>query len=145
MRIIPAISQFLYPLEETVRNKFIPVITEGHICNNTEQQLLSLPTRYSELAIPIFYELAEAEFENSSKITSEPTSLIINQTIPYNINERKVKQLKPDIKRIKENNYKSCLQKLIVQMNEKEKRLVTISTEKGLGNHKSSNILSMRK
>ena len=34
MGTIPGISQFLYPLEETVRNKFIPAITGGHICSN---------------------------------------------------------------------------------------------------------------
>ena len=127
MRTIPGVSQFLYPLEETVRNKLIPAITGGCICNNIERQLLSFPTRYNGLAIPIFYELAEAEFESSRKIASELIPLIISQSIQYNINERKVKQLKHDIKPIKENNYKSCLQELIVQMNEKEKRLVTIT------------------
>ena len=85
---------------------------------------MPLPTRYGRLAIPIFYELAETEFQNSRKITSELTPLIINQSSQYNINERKAKQLKQDIKRIKESNYKSCLQKLIVQMDEKEKGLV---------------------
>ena len=134
MRTIPGISQFLYPLEETVRNKFIPAITGGHICCNNEQRLLSLPTRYGGLAIPIFYELAETEFENSRKITSELIPLIINQSSQYNINARKAKQLKQDLKRIKESNYKSCLKDLIVQMNGKEKRLVKISTEKGVSN-----------
>ena len=130
MRAILGISQFLYPLEETVRNKFIPAIKGGHIYSNNERKLLSLPTRYSGLTIPIFYELAETEFENSRKITLELTPLIINQRSQYNINERKAKQLKQDIKRIKESNYKSCLQELILQMNEKEKRLVDVSTEK---------------
>ena len=79
MRTIPGISQFLYPLEETVRNKFIAAITGGHICSNNERRLLSLPTRYGGLAIPIFYELTETEFENPRKITPELTPLIINQ------------------------------------------------------------------
>ena len=134
MRTNPGISEFLYPLEETVRYKFIPAITGGHICSNNERRLLSLPTHYGGLASPIFYELPETEFENLRKITSELTPLIINQSSQYNINERKAKQLKQDIKRIKESNYKSCLQELIVQMNEKEKRLVKISTEKGVSN-----------
>ena len=86
MRTIPAISQSLYPLEETVRSKFIPAITGGHICNNAKRQVLSLPNRYGGLAIPIFYELEEAELENSPEITSELTPLIINQSIQYNIN-----------------------------------------------------------
>ena len=41
---IPGISQFLYPLEETVRNKFIPAITGGHICSNNERRLFQLAT-----------------------------------------------------------------------------------------------------
>ena len=86
------------------------------------------------LVIPMFYELAETEFENLRKITSELTPLIINQSIQYNINERKVKQLNQDTKLIKENDYKSCLQELIVQMDEKQRLLVTISTEKGVSN-----------
>ena len=69
MRTISGISQFLHPLEETIRSKFIPALTGGHICNNTERHLLSLPTRYGGLAIPIFYELADAEFESLRKIT----------------------------------------------------------------------------
>ena len=36
MRTILGISQFLYLLEETVRNKFIPAIAGGHICSNNE-------------------------------------------------------------------------------------------------------------
>ena len=115
IRTIPGISQFLDPLEETVRNKFIPAIIGGNICNNNKQQLLSLPTSYggfpvetgrklnvyktfrrrpgrllnvlctfnlrpvsTGLAIPIFHELVETEFENSRKITSELIPLIIN-------------------------------------------------------------------
>ena len=86
MGTIPGFSQFLYPLEETVRNKFIPAITGRHICCNNEQRLLSIPTRYGGLAIPIFYELAETEFKNSRKIISELTPLIRNQSSQYNIN-----------------------------------------------------------
>ena len=130
MRTIPGVSQFLYPLEEAVRKKFILAITGCHICMNNERQLLSVPTHYGGLAVQIFYELAETEFENSRKITLELTPLIIIQSSQHNINERKAKQMKQDIKWIKESNHKSCLQELIVQLNEKEKRLVKTNTKK---------------
>ena len=81
IKTIPGISQFLYPLEETVRNKFVSTITRGHICSNNKRRLLSLPTRYGRLAIPIFYELAETEFKNFRKIMSELTPLISKQSI----------------------------------------------------------------
>ena len=117
---------------ETVRNKFIPAMTRGHICSNNEGRLLSLIACW--LAIPIFYEQAGTEFENSHTVTSELTPLIINQSSQHDINERKAKEQKWDTKRIKENNCKSCLQELIGQMNENEKRLVKITTEKGVSN-----------
>ena len=53
MKTVSGINQFLDPLEETVRNKFIPAITGGQICNNNERQFSSLRTRYGGLAIPI--------------------------------------------------------------------------------------------
>ena len=63
----PGISQFLCPLEDRNRNKFIPAITGGHTCSNNERRLLSLSTRYGKLAIPTFYELAETELKILAK------------------------------------------------------------------------------
>ena len=91
MRPIPVISPFLDPLAEAFRNKLIPTITGDHVCNNNNSNYCLF--RYGGLATPIFYELAKTEFENSLKITSELTPLIINQSIQYNIDKRKVKQL----------------------------------------------------
>ena len=54
MRTIPDISNMLIPIEDTIRNRFIPAIIGGRICNVEERKLLSLPTRYGGLAIPIF-------------------------------------------------------------------------------------------
>ena len=70
MRKILEISHHLVSLKETLRNRFIPAITGGHIRNNTERRLLFLPTQFGGLAIPIFYELAEVEYRNSRKLTA---------------------------------------------------------------------------
>ena len=64
MRTIPDISNFLIPVEDTIRNRFIPAITGGCICNEEERKLQSLPTRCGGLAIPIFHEQAEVEYNN---------------------------------------------------------------------------------
>ena len=50
MRNSPDISSLLLSIEDTIRNRFIPSITGGHICNEEERKLLSLPTIYA--AIP---------------------------------------------------------------------------------------------
>ena len=70
LRTIPNIFHLLLHLERTIRNKFIPAVTEGYICNDKERVLISLPTRYGGLAISIFHETAKIEFMNASKITS---------------------------------------------------------------------------
>ena len=76
LKTIPNIRHLLLPVERTIRNKFIPAVTGCHICSDKERVLISLPTRYGGLIIPIFHETAEIEFMNSSKITLELTALI---------------------------------------------------------------------
>ena len=73
MRTIPDISNLLIPIEDTIRNRFIPAITGGRICNEEERRLLPLPTRYGGLAIAIFHEQADVEYNNSRRITAELT------------------------------------------------------------------------
>ena len=77
MRTIPKISHHLVSLEETLRNRFIPAITGGHICSNTERKRLSLPNHFGRLEIPIFYEQATVEYSNSRKLTAKLAPLRI--------------------------------------------------------------------
>ena len=61
MRTIPGISNLLLPIENTIRNRFIPAITGGRIFSEKEWKLLYLQTRYGGLAIPIFHVQVEVE------------------------------------------------------------------------------------
>ena len=70
------IRHLLLPLEKTIRNKFIPTVTGCNICSDKERILISLPTSYGGLVIPVFHEKAENEFMNSCEITSERTALL---------------------------------------------------------------------
>ena len=85
MRTIPDISNLLPPIEDTIWNRFIPAITGGRTCNEEERNLLSLPTRYRGLAIPVFHEQAEVEYNNSRRITTKLTILITAQQMEYTI------------------------------------------------------------
>ena len=87
MRTIPDFSNLLIPIEDTIRNRFIPAITGGRIFNKEERKLLSLPTRYGGLAISIFHEQAEVKHKNSRRITAELTSLVTfnKWNIPWDI------------------------------------------------------------
>ena len=123
MRTIPDISNLLIPIEDTIRNRFIPAITGGRICNEEERKLLSLPTRYGGLAIPIFHEQAEVEY-NSRRIATELTSPITVQQMKYTVDELAIKKIKLEIKNEKENTYKHIMENLKDNMSEKSKRLL---------------------
>ena len=93
MRTIPNISNLLIPIEDTIRNRFIPAITGERICNEEERRLLFLPTRYGGLIISIFLEQADVEYSNSRRITAERTSLITVQQMKYTVDELAIKKL----------------------------------------------------
>ena len=66
----------MLPVERTIRNKLIPAVTGCHISSDNERVIISLPTTYGGLAIPILDKTMETEFTNSSSITSELAALI---------------------------------------------------------------------
>ena len=59
-----------------------------------ERKLLSLRTRYRGLAIPVFPEQAEVEYNNSRRITTELTSLITAQQMEYTVGKLAIKKKK---------------------------------------------------
>ena len=102
LRTTPNIHHLLLPLERTIWNKVIPAVTGCHSCNDKERVLISLPTWYDGLAVPIFHKTAEIEFMNSSKITSELTAC--------DIIEENLKKLKTEIKKLVEEKYKNTIE-----------------------------------
>ena len=77
----------LIPIEDTIRDRFIPAITGDRICSEEERKLLSLPSRYGGLTIPIFQEPTEVKYNNSRRMTTELASLITAQEMEYTVDE----------------------------------------------------------
>ena len=87
MRTIPSLGELLKPLEDVIRFKFIPPITDEHLCSDNDRILLSLPRRSGGLAIPLFHNDPKYEYENSRKLSSSLTPLIKDQHQIYQVNE----------------------------------------------------------
>ena len=77
LRNIPNILHLPLPLERTIRNKFIPAVTEGQISNDKKSVLTPLPTKYDGLTI----RQQKSSLLTSRKIASEPTTLIRLQSL----------------------------------------------------------------
>ena len=92
IRTIPNIKQHLLQVDEVVLTKFIPAMTEGHICTPDERLLLSLPVKKGGLAIPIFAEIADFEYENSQSATHQLVRNIKYRDLLHSLNSCKTSE-----------------------------------------------------
>ena len=81
-RTIKNIAHLFEPLEQMIRDKFIPAIC-GREISDMERRLFALPYRLGGLGIVNPVESADAEYERSKIITSELTSMIFAQEEDY--------------------------------------------------------------
>ena len=91
-RTIPNIKQHLLQVDEVVLTKFIPAITEGHICTPDERLLLSLPVKKGGHAIPIFAEIADFGYENSQSATHQLVRNIKYRDLLHSLNSCKTSE-----------------------------------------------------
>ena len=86
------------------------------------------------LATLIFYEQAEVEYDNPRRITTELTSFFTVQQMENTVDDLAIKKIKLEIKNEKENTYKNIMEHLKDNISKKSKRLLQLSTEKGVSN-----------
>ena len=136
LRTIPNISIHLKRLDEVITTEFIPAITNGIQCNELERSFLSLPTKMGGLAIPIFSEISDLEYEYSQSLTSSLKRDIIAQerkvnTIPPTEENNSPSEIRRKIKNDKHKLNEENLIRIRVQMNEEKRRLNDLNREEG--------------
>ena len=77
-RTIPNIKHLFAPLEECLREVFIPSVL-GRKVSELERKILSLPVRFGGLGIANPLECADREYDASCIITENLSSLIFQQ------------------------------------------------------------------
>ena len=131
MRTTSGIDEELRRLDDVINNKLIPSFTENKLCGDDERHLLSLPTKLGGMGIPIFSEISQTEFQNSSQLTEEHVSLITRQDRTYNIEKDSLKNIKHKIKL----EIQKCNQQKLVNIRSKltiqQCRLNDINIEQG--------------
>lgn len=134
MRTVPGISCLLRPLEEAVRNTFIPAITNGRCPNDQERKLLELPPRMGGLGITNPQDLAESEFENSLRLTATLTGYIVDQNETGEDNPAEIRMIRNEITKQREAKQRDLMQELIRELPEETKRRVEMAQEVGASN-----------
>ena len=83
-RTVPNISHIFMPLEDCIRNTFIPSIV-GREVSDDERDILSLPVRFGGLGIANPSETANREYNASKVITQNLTRLILQQKQDFSL------------------------------------------------------------
>ena len=132
MRTIPNIGELLRPLENAIRHKLLPALTEGRSCSDDDRTLLSLPVRLGGLGIINPSEISEDEFQNSIKMTEHLTTAIQNQLtdIPADLDNLS-RQCKMRIKSERRSKQLEILEDLKTRMSAEQIRVNGMARESG--------------
>jgi hypothetical protein len=122
LRTIPGFKTELPPVEQAVRDHFIPALTEGAIISDEDRDLLALPLKYGGLGVINVTEIADSEFTYSCMLTEELTKSIISQG-ESDQDPEKEKEAKSKVSKLKREGNKTKLDELRQAMTIKQKRL----------------------
>lgn len=77
-RTIPDSAELYQPMEDVIRNTFIPSLTGNLACSDTERNLFALPCRLGGLGIPNPVTTAQPAYEASASITQPLVQKILS-------------------------------------------------------------------
>ena len=131
-RTIPDIGDLLKPLEDTIRQRFLPALTGQNAFNDTERDLMALPVRLGGLGITNPSRQTSTHYEASLKIT-EPLSNLIHQQLHTFSPEVKASQVraKNNTRSLRRQHETADAAELKAKLPNHLQRAVSASTEKG--------------
>ena len=133
MRTIPNISSKLKCLDAEL-DSFVSAILDDYKFSSANRKLFSLPVKLGGLAIPIFSEISDTEYENSRKVTKDLTQEVKDQKIISEIDCNKLKKVKQEVKRLKNEKNKAAHESLIQQLQKDDLKVHEAITEAGASN-----------
>ena len=134
MRTIPDISHLLVPLENIIKNTFLPAITKLFTCTDNERGLLALPPRMGGMGITLPVERANEENVNSINLTRSLTEKIVAQDAHGEIDQNEIKEVKKNISRARQQAQKNTLEHLKGNLPAVRVRKVLAAQETGASN-----------
>ena len=135
LRTIPDISDLLQPLEDAIRTRLIPALTEGRIITDDERLLLSLPPRLGGMGLVIPPKMSDQEYAFSKSATITLTRAIVEQRkeLPPDL-ENLSKEAKSKTRTTRREQQSALLGDLRSRMSNMQKRANEICCEAGASN-----------
>ena len=130
-RTVQGIANLFIPLEEAIREQFIPALI-GRQVSELERRLLALPYKHGGLGIRNPVLNADVEYTNSVEVTRELTDLICEQDTDLSkLDEEKVAERKRLILSQKEAAFTVEVEQIASLMDEKQRKMFECAREKG--------------
>ena len=131
-RTISGIEHLFRPLEAVIREKLIPALV-GRQVSDVERRIFALPVRLGGMGI-VNPTKSSVEFSASTNITENLTRIIYNQEADFsNYNIDEVKTSIARVKIEKEERFSRELQEIREMVDDKMRRVLDLSKEKGSG------------
>ena len=133
MRTIQDTKELFIPLENCIREKFIPSII-GRCVSDLHRRMFALPVRFGGLGMVNPVDMAEREYQTSVKITEELVGLIYRQeTSLKKLDKVKIKGRVVSLKLAKELRLKNELAEIMSEVDESTKESLQLVQEHGSG------------
>ena len=128
---MPDIADLFRPLEEAIRHRFLPSLTNLNAFNNHLRKLTALPVRFGGLNIIDPSSLASSQFQASMKITAPIVALIHLQSseYPFSVIEDVYEQ-KSKITSERRKNLDNAAKELFTDLPKSLQRSVEVASEK---------------
>ena len=127
LRTIPGISEEMRQIDQLIRHRLIPALVGGHIINDNERVMLSLPPRLGGLGLKILEDEAEINFRDSMSVTINLQNQIlgVNDENPKTRNQLRSERVQRDQEK---------LQRLLDVADDATKRKMESLNQKGVSN-----------
>ena len=131
-RTIPDIGDLLKPVENAIRQRFLPSLTGQNAFNDADRDLMALPVRLRGLGIIDPSRQSTANNNASEKITAPLITLILQQSHTYS-SETKTEQLRArkGIRTLRRQQEATAASELKDKLPNNLQRALTVSAEKG--------------
>ena len=130
-RTVPNLSNAFEPLERVIRNTFIPSLLGGHIVNDDERLLISLPGKYGGLAIDNPMETCNGNLSASTQISEQLVSHLEEQKSILEIDKEKDSQCRSSIHKERQRMHKETVEQLTLRLQPERTRAMIAAQEKG--------------
>ncbi|KAG0723258.1 hypothetical protein GWK47_042997 [Chionoecetes opilio] len=131
---IPGISPLLRPLENSIRNTFLPALLRSHTMGDDERALLTLPPRLGGMGITSPERMADEENLNSINLTRSLTEKIIAQDANGETDQNAILELKKTFSRNRQSAQVESLERLKGVLPDDTVRKIHTAQETGASN-----------